>query len=172
MVTKECRTKLSVGTRFLLFLMLQKVYKNCQTINDPFRLVLELRSFRPRIPSRITIVIVGRRIGIRPGIVSKFPRLSTESTRVFRIGRLQPLAYALQVKGVAAPAPHYRTVFSRKQYPRTRSFKRSLANAADVVTGVPRPVGDGVVPFEFDLYGDGRSAWTQSIARMEGCLIA
>jgi hypothetical protein len=85
------------------------------------------------------------------GIFPKLPFLSTNRTRIFRIGRLQPLADALEVKRVQTAPPHDWTMIARQGYSGRRSFKRRLTNAAHVVVGVPTPLSDAVKSLNMDL---------------------
>jgi hypothetical protein len=84
----------------------------------------------------------------RDGVLSIFPFLAADRTRILARRLTQPLAYALEMEGMAAFTPHHGTIFAGVFDSGTHSLKSRLTNPTHVVVGVPAPRRHGVEPLK------------------------
>lgn len=84
----------------------------------------------------------------RDGVLSVFPFLAADRTRILARRLTQPLAHALEMERMTAFSPHHGTIFARVLDSGTHSLKGRLANPTHVVVGVPAPRRHGVETLE------------------------
>ena len=94
-------------------------------------------------------------LGSAPGALI-LPGPPAERAPLLRRGGPQPAADALEVERVAARAPDHGGVVARELGVGRAAVKGGPADAADVVTGVPGPGGDGAPVLDGDAEGAGR----------------
>jgi hypothetical protein len=83
------------------------------------------------------IVIRGRLA--RHGVLSVFPFLAADRTRILAGGLTQPFAHALEMKWVATFPPHHGAIFTGIFDAGTHSFESGLADPTHIIVGVPTP---------------------------------